>query len=520
MAIQGALSDLCELSRYHAAVRGERVAMTFEGRETTFGQLDRRASRVANGLRATCTIAQARVAVLDKNTDHFFELLFGAAKARDVLVPVNWRLAPAEMAYIVNDAQAEILFVGEEYVGIVEQLRPELHTVKQIVALAGGHPEWETYVTWRDGQTSADPHLETPGTDVVLQLYSSGTTGHPKGAQLTHDGLMVSLPAAREWYPCSTDDVQLTSMPQYHFSGSFMGLVSLFAGGRIVITRQVDTAEILQLIPAERVSRACFVPAVLLFLLQTPGCRDTDFSSLGYIVYGGSPIPLDLLREAVDTFQCGFGQVYGMTEVGIVTTLLPRDHDPAGSRRMCSVGKPLGNAEIKVIGEDGAVLPPHQVGEIVARTPQVMKGYWRLPEATARTVRDGWIYTGDAGYFDEDGYLYVHDRVKDMIISGGENIYPAEVESALYGHPAVADVAVIGVPDEHWGESVKAVVVRAPGTEATEAELIAYARKGIAHYKAPRSVDFVDELPRNPSGKVLKRVLRAPHWGGRERQVN
>jgi acyl-CoA synthetase (AMP-forming)/AMP-acid ligase II len=331
---------------------------------------------------------------------------------------------------------------------------------------------------------------------------------------------MVSLTAARQWYPCAADDVNLTSMPQYHFSGSVMGLISLFAGARTVITRQVDTTEILGLIPAERVTRACFVPAVLLLLLQTPCCRATDFSSLGYIGYGGSPIPLDLLRDAVDTFQCGFGQVYGMTEVGIVTTLPPEDHDAAGSRRMRSVGKPLGNAEIKVIGEDGAVLPPHQVGEIVARTPQVMKGYWRLPEATARTVRDGWIYTGDAGYFDEDGYLYVHDRVKDMIISGGENIYPAEVESALFGHPAIADVAVIGVPDERWGESVKAVVVRAPGRDAAEAELIAYARERIAHYKAPRSVDFVDELPRNPSGKILKRMLRAPYWEGRERQVN
>ena len=519
MTVQTALRDLAELSRFHAAVRPERVAMIFEGRETTYGQLDRRASRVANGLLATCSTSQARVAVLDKNSDQFFELLFGATKARDVLVPVNWRLAPAEIAYIVNDAEAEILFVGEEYVDTIAQLLPELRTVKQVIALAGNHPHWEEYTAWRDRQASADPRLATPGDDIAIQIYTSGTTGHPKGVQVTHDALMTSL-ATRQWFPCAAEDVHLVSMPQYHAIGSVLGLSAHFVGGRTVIARQVDTAEILRLIPAEQVTHAIFVPAVLLFLLQTPGCRETDLSSLKHIVYCASPIPLDLLRDAIATFKCRFGQVYGLTETLIVTYLPPEDHDPAGSARMRSCGRPIGNAEIKVVGEDGSELPCGQVGEIVARTPQAMKGYWRLPEATAGTIRDGWIYTGDAGYFDEDGYLYIHDRLKDMVVSGGTNVYPAEVENALYGHPAIADVAVIGVPDERWGEAVKAVVVRAPGAEVSEADLIAYTRERIAHYKAPKSVDFVDELPRNPSGKILKRVLRAPYWEGFDRQVN
>jgi acyl-CoA synthetase (AMP-forming)/AMP-acid ligase II len=521
MAIQGALRDLAELSRYHAAVRGERVAMTFEGRETTYGQLDRRASRVANGLRATCTSAQARVALLDKNSDQFFELLFGAAKARDVLVPVNWRLAPAEIAYILNDAEAELLVVGEEYVGLVEELRSELRTVEQIVALGGGHSEWEGYTAWRDRQASTDPRLETPGDDVALQHYTSGTTGHPKGTEITHNNLFAALAAAREWYDCSAEGVNLARMPQYHIAGSLVGMIGIYRGARTVITRQVDTTEILRLIPAERVTHAFFAPAVLLFLLQTSGCREMDFSSLEYILYGASPIPLDLLREALATFKCDFGQAYGLTETtGVVTVLPPEYHDLAGSPRMRSCGKPLSNAQIKVVDAAGGGLPSGQVGEIVVRTPQVMKGYWRLKEATATTIRDGWLHTGDAGYFDEDGYLYVYDRLKDMIISGGENVYPAEVESVLFGHPAVADVAVIGVPDERWGEAVKAIVVRKPGGEVDGAELIAYARERIAHYKAPKSVDFVEALPRNPSGKILKRVLRAPYWEGRERQVN
>ena len=520
MAVQTALRDLPELSRYQAAVRGERVAMTFEGRETTYGQLDRRANRVANGLLAACAITQARVAVLDENSDQFFELWFGATKARDVLVPVNWRLAPAEIAYIVNDAGAEILFVGEEYVGVVEQILPELRTVKQIVALAGGHPEWEEYTAWRDRQASADPRLDTPGDDVALQLYTSGTTGHPKGVELTHANFCAALAAASEWYDCGPEGVSLACMPQFHLGGCIVGLIGTYRGARTIIVRQFDSTEILRLIPAERVTHSLFVPAMLLFLLRTPGCQETDFSSLRHIVYGASPIPLELQREAMATFGCDFGQLYGLTEVtGVATLLPPKAHDP-GSPRMHSCGKPLRNAEIKVVGGDGVTLPPKQVGEIVVRTPQLMKGYWRQPEATAVAIRDGWIYTGDAGYFDEDGFLYVHDRVKDMVISGGENIYPAEVENALYGHPAVADVGVIGVPDERWGESVKAVVVLKPGSQASEAELIAYARERIAHYKAPKSIDFVAVLPRNPSGKILKRVLRAPYWVGRERQVN
>ena len=520
MTVQTALRDLSELSRFHAAVRPERVAMTFEGRETTFGQLDRRANRVANGLLATCATFQARVAVLDKNSDQFFELLVGAAKARDVLVPVNWRLASAEIAYIVNDAEAEILFVGEEYVDTVAQLLPELRTVKQVIALAANHPTWEEYATWRDRQVSTDPHVSISGDDVAVQLYTSGTTGHPKGAQLTHEILMASLGAAREWYGSTADDVNLASMPQFHYAGTFVGLINLYEGARAVITRQVDAAEILRLIPGERITRAFLVPAVLLLLVQTPGCRETDFSSLKLIEYGASPIPLDLLRQAMDVFRCDFAQLYGLTETGVVTSLAPEEHEPAGSARMRSCGKPISNAQIEVVGDDGTILPPGQVGEIVVRSPQILKGYWRLPDASAAAIRGGWFHTGDAGYFDVDGFLYVHDRVKDMIISGGENVYPAEVESAIFGHPAIADIAVIGVPDARWGEAVKAIVVRQPGIEVSEAELIAYARERIAHYKAPKSVDFVDELPRNPSGKILKRVLRDPYWEGFSRQVN
>jgi acyl-CoA synthetase (AMP-forming)/AMP-acid ligase II len=521
MAVHMRWQDLAELGRYQAAVRPERVAITFGERETTYGQLDRRANRVANGLREICPAPEARVASVAKNLDIFYEVLFGAAKARDVVVPVSWRLAAAEVAFIVNDAMAEVLFVGHEMYPLVAQIRSELRTVRKIIALDDDHPEWDGYTEWRDRQDVRDPQLPVAVDDVVMQLYTSGTTGHPKGAQLTHDNFIAALQVASEWYPCTAQDVSLACMPQFHIGGSLLGLIPLHVGARNVILAEPIPAEILRLIPKEQVTLAFFVPALMLFLLQTPGCRAVDFSSLRRVVYGASPIPLDLLRDALATFKCEFGHLYGLTETtGVVTLLRPEEHDPAGSSRMRSCGKPLSNAEIKVVAADGAELPPGLVGEITVRSRQVMKGYWKLPKATASTISDGWLHTGDAGYFDSDGFLYIHDRMKDMIISGGENIYPAEVENALFGHPAIADVAVIGVPDDQWGEAVQAVVVLRAGAAVSAEELITYCRGLIAHYKAPRSVEFVESLPRNASGKLLKRVLRSPYWEGRERQVN
>lgn len=512
--------DLADLIRQRAATSPERDAITFEGAASTYQDLDRRATRVARGLLALSDVVQGRVAVLDKNSDTFYEVWFGAAKARKVLVPVNWRLAPAEIAYILNDSRAEFLFVGPEFFPAIVEIRHQLSTIKQIVAFSGTRPEWESYIAWRDRQSDTDSDLVNPPDDVAIQLYTSGTTGHPKGVQLTHANVFAAIAAAPEWYPCGADDVSLACMPQFHIAGSILGLFSLYHGARTVILRETAPAEILRLIPSERVTMTFLVPSLLLFMLQTPGCKNVDFSSLRRIVYGASPIAVDVLRAALATFKCDFCHLYGLTETtGVVTCLPPEAHSLSDTGpRLRSCGKPLSNAEIKVVGADDAEVRSGQIGEIVARSPQNMLGYWNLPEATALTIRDGWLHTGDAGYVDADGYLYIHDRIKDMIISGGENVYPAEVENVLFSHPAVADAAVIGVPDARWGEAVKAlVVVRAT---ITEAELIEYCRERIAHYKAPKSVDFVESLPRNGSGKVLKRMLRAPYWTRHERQVN
>jgi acyl-CoA synthetase (AMP-forming)/AMP-acid ligase II len=512
-------ATLAEIVRHQAATQPERIALTFSDRDTSYGALDRRASQVANGLIAAGLNVQSRVALLDKNHDSFFEIWFGAAKANVVLVPVNWRLAPPEIAFIVNDAEAEILFVGAEFLDTLAAIRDRLTSIRKIVVID------RDYTAWRHRQSAADPDLPAVGADVCIQMYTSGTTGRPKGAQLTNTNILTALSlldTMGDWARWQTSDVSLVVMPFFHIAGSAYGMKGLFSGAHNVLQREIVPQKILDAIGRYRVTKAFFVPAVILFLMQCPGIRDADLSSLESIIYGGSPIPAALLRSALEVFKCKFAQVYGSTETaaGPITCLPPEEHTNPDSERLISCGQVLNGVEIRIIGPAGERLSTRQVGEIVCRSASVMKGYWNLPEETARAFDGDWFRTGDAGYLDEAGFLYIYDRVKDMIISGGENIYPAEVESALYGHPAIADVAVIGVPDERWGEAVKAIIVLKPDSRASEAEIVAYARERIAGYKLPKSVDFVTALPRTPSGKILKRELREHYWQGQERRVH
>ena len=516
------LRTVGDIVRHHARTRAERIAIHFEGRRLSYGELDRNANRIANGLIAERLAPQARIAILSKNAPAFFELWFGAAKADAVLVPVNFRLAPPEVAYVVEDAGAQILFVGADFYPLVEKVAGELKSVREIIALDGGHSAWPEYAGWMARQSDADPALPVPADHCAIQMYTSGTTGHPKGAQLSHANLLPlahgGLEQFGEW---DESDVNLVCMPLFHIGGSGWALVGLYRGIESVLLRDADPAVILQAIPQYRVSKAFVVPALLLFLLQNPQCRTTDFSSLDLIVYGASPAPIDLVRNARKVFGCGLAQVYGLTETtGAITYLPPEDHDERVPARLKSCGKAMAGIEIRVVDSAGKEVPTGEVGEIVTRSAQNMLGYWNQPEATRRAIRADWFYTGDAGYLDADGYVYIYDRVKDMIISGGENIYPAEVESALFSHPAVADVAVIGVPDDKWGEAVKAIVVKKTGAAVTPEQLIAFARERIAGYKVPRTIDVVETLPRTPTGKILKRELRKPFWAGQDRQVH
>ncbi|WP_439817808.1 fatty acid--CoA ligase [Zavarzinia sp. CC-PAN008] len=519
------MSTLGDTVRFHGETRPDKVALQFEGRLTTFAELDRHTNQVANALIAAGLKKGDRIAYFGKNSDHYFETWLGATKAGVVMVPVGWRLAPPEAAYIIDNAEAPIVFVGPEFTAAMRAVAGDMPRVKTYIAMEGGVPDWPAYEVWRDAQPATDPGVVVEPKDVAIQLYTSGTTGRPKGAMLSHANLTSSRNREGEMLPWETwaeDDISLIAMPVSHIGGSGWGLASIFNGAKGVVAREFNPLAVLDFIEHDKVSKMFMVPAAMQIVLRDPRSRQVDYSRLKYMLYGASPIPLELLREGIEVFKCGFVQVYGMTETtGSIVGLPPEDHSPAGTPRMRSAGKPLPGVEIAILDEHGNRLPAGEVGEIATRSKNNMVGYWKLEEATAKTIdADGWLRTGDAGYMDADGYVYVHDRVKDMIISGGENVYPAEVESAIYGHPAVAEVAVIGVPDEKWGEAVKAIVVAKPGQTIDPDDIIGWARARIAAFKSPKSVDVIEILPRNASGKILRKDLREPYWAGKTRRVN
>ncbi len=515
------MKSVADVIRRRAAAHPDALAIWHEGRETRYGELDRRSNQLANALIDAGVAPGDRVCFLDKGHDGAVEAILGIAKAGAVFTPVNYRLAPPEMAYVIDDAQATLLLVGHEYADAVHSFEGELSRLRAIVRWGEGPESWSEYAAWRDAHSDEDPRRDGGAEDTVWQLYTSGTTGHPKGAELTNGNLLYAAAKGQKGFGgIEEGDVAFICMPLYHIGGSGYAFCMLYSGASLVVTRDFVPAQVLKLLPEREVNHCLFVPAMLNFLLQQPGCARANFSKLRSILYGASPIPEDLLCSALDVFGCDFIQGYGLTETtGAVSLLAPEDHVQGGGR-LSSCGRPMDGGEIRVVGPDGSPSASGEVGEIVIRGPAVMKGYWNRPDATAEAIRDGWFHSGDAGYFDEDGYLYIYDRVKDMIVSGGENIYPAEIESLLFSHPAVADVAVIGVPDERWGETVKAIVVLEPDARATDHEIMEFCVGKIAGYKRPRSVEFVDELPRNPTGKILKRELREKYWEGRARRVN
>jgi long-chain acyl-CoA synthetase len=489
---------------------------------------------------AACRVAQAarrdalgvgdRIAFLDRNGIAYFDFLFGGSFIGAVNVAVNWRLAPAEMAAIIDDSGAPLLAIHADYLPLLGEMASGLPSVRRIVVIGGDGVERAdaramSFRAWIDGVSSEDPgHVGGPD-EVSMQLYTSGTTGLPKGVMLTNANLSTAIGEAGDTFHIGDDTVSLVAMPLFHIGGSGWALCAMSRGGRSVILRDVDPEVLLQLIAAERITEMFVVPAVLMLLLASPSLGATDLSSLRLIFYGASPISEDVLVKCMKAFGCAFCQVYGMTETtGAITALSFEDHDPDGPRSglLRSAGKPHPSVALRVVDPDsGRDAAPGAVGEIWTRSAYNMAGYWGKPAETAAAVDgDGWLRTGDAGFFDEDGYLYLHDRIKDMIVSGGENIYPAEVENVLLSCPAIVDAAVIGVPDPKWGETVKAIVVLGSAETLDEASVIAHCRSRLAHYKCPTSVDAIDALPRNPSGKILKRELRAPYWSGRERSIN
>jgi fatty-acyl-CoA synthase len=501
-----------------AKVGPDRVALEMGHRVTTYGEADLVTRKLITLFQENGVGHGDRIAWLGKNSDRYFLLLYAAARIGAVMAPIGWRLAPPEIRYIVGDTGTKLLFVEEGFIETAASVTGAMDNPPRVI---------EAETAFRQaadmepaGYEPADQH------DAVLQLYTSGTTGNPKGVGLSNHNLFAlrkpSLEAAQPWQVYEQSDCILAAMPCAHIGGTGLAAIAVANGIRGQILGEFTPDGVLKAI-TNGATHMFLVPAALQFVIQHPLAKETDFSNLRYMMYGAAPMPLELLKAAVAMMpQTGFLQVYGMTETtGTVTMLPPDDHSTEGNKRMRSAGKAVPGVEIQIRDENNREVPVGEIGEICILSPSNTAGYWKLPDATAKTIDpDGWLHTGDAGIMDEDGYVYIQDRIKDMIISGGENVYPAEVENAIFGHPAVAEVAVIGIPSERWGEEVKACCVPKPGMEIDPNDIIAYARERVAAFKAPKSVDVIAEMPRNASGKILRRQLRAPYWEGQERQVS
>lgn len=523
-AAVGGIPSLADLIRVRATEHPGRTAFVAPARTWSYAELDAESNRLAQGLLGAGVGAGDAIACLTKHATDCILMLLAANKIGAVLAPLNWRLSARELEYVLGVSRAKVLLAD----AFLEPTLADVQWPKPVLRLVTDGEDGALDVrTWSARQPAVDPGARPTVDDVAARLFSSGTTGFPKAVDLTHRGILTQCVEWTEPFRYRQGlTTHLNVLPTFHVSGIVNAVWMLMLGGTAVFLPEFNPERYLEAVSRYRVTDAFAVPAMLRAMVESPKIETTDLTSLCSIAYGGSPIDETLLRRCLERFGCGFLQVYGMTEAsGTLTALYPEEHDPGGPRAhlLRSVGRPAPHIEMRIVSPAGGQpCEEGEVGEVWVRSEQLMQGYFGDEAATAAAFplgrESGWLRTGDAGYLRE-GYLFLHDRIKDMIISGGENVYPAEVEMVLAAHPAVGEIAVIGVPDPKWGETVKACVVLREGNEATAASLISYARERLAHYKCPTSVDFVEALPRNPSGKVLKRILREPYWQGRTRNI-
>jgi long-chain acyl-CoA synthetase len=517
------VQTLKEMLNANAQRYADKTALVGKERSYTFGEVNRRINSLANGLTDLGVQKGDRVGILAYNCPQYFEV-FGLAKAGRVCVPLNHRSAGRELAYLINNSGLNTLIVGSAFLEVVGSIRDELDAVENLICLDAEVEGMTSYEELIARYASNEPVDEVTADDPAALYYTSGTTGHPKGAIHTHRSLLAEIGIHEGSF--SPDDVVLCVMPFFHVGGSAAHLFAAFTyGATSVIHKGFDETRVLEAIAKQKVTYVGLVPAMIIRLLEHPDLDKYDLSSLRTIMYVGAPMPLEALRKGIERFGQVFSQLFGQTETLNVAVLRKEDHKVEGSakevKRLESAGKPLGQGETRIVDEHGRDVPLGEVGEILARSDRMMSGYWGMPEETAETIEeDGWLHTGDVGRMDEDGYIYLVDRRKDMIISGGENIYSREVEEVLYVHDAVLEAAVVGVPDKKWGESVKAVVVLKDGAQASEDEIIDFCKEHLASYKKPRSVEFWDSLPKTGSGKIKKAEIREGYWKGQERRIH
>jgi fatty-acyl-CoA synthase len=502
----------------------DRILITDGVRSLTRAEFSARSRRIAN-LLSDLIEPGTRFAILGKNSFDFLACYFAASLSGTVPVPLNYRLAPREWRFIIDDADAALVVADIEFASGLDTVRDELETPVHFFGLDGAMAGWPSFDDAVNAMSGERPDRRGSPDDLVYQMYTSGTTGLPKGAMISQRALVAHLAQLSAAVGVVEDPRTLTTVPMYHASGAITGINSIAQGGSVYVMTDFIPSEVARVLDEEGITNVTFVPAMIQALLvMVPDLADREYPRLASIAYGASPIAPETLRSAMAAFGCDLIQVYGMTETtAAATALYPEDHVRAlagEEELLLSAGRPVLSTEVTIVDDEGNELPRGAVGEIVIRGPQLMDGYHNRPDANAEALADGWMHTGDAGSIDEAGYLFVSDRVKDMIISGGENIYPREIEDVLFQLPGVADAAVIGVPDEKWGEAVKAVIQVKDGMTLTEADVRAHCRANLGGFKQPSSVDFIDEIPRNLSGKVLKKDLRAPYWEGHERGVS
>ena len=496
----------------------DREAIIFEGNRWSFSDLADRSNRLANALAGMGVGQGDKVGMLQVNCNECIEVYFATAKLGATYVPLNFRARAEELEFMINFSEASALFLGQRYVKMINSMREQIPGMKNLVSVEGpaeGMLDYESVIAGADPE---EVFTDIDDNDTSILMFTAGTTGQPKGVMLTHDNLATYV--LNNVSPADPDieEKNILTVPLYHIAGMQAVLAAVYGGRTLVVQRQFDPSDWMTLVETESVTRAMMVPTMLKQLMEHEEFPERNLSSLQVITYGAAPMPVEVITKAIEVFPgTRFINAFGQTEsASTITMLTPEDHVIEGTpgeraiklKRLGSIGRALGDTEVKIFDEDGSELPVDEVGEIVARGPRVMKGYWKAEEATNSTIRNGWLYTGDIGYMDEAGYIFLSGRAKDIIIRAGENISPEQVEATLHSHPAIDEAAVIGVPDPQWGETVRAIVALKDGAQASEADIIEHCRGQLASFKKPESVIFVDALPRNPLGKVLKRVLR------------
>lgn len=503
-----------------SAICPDRDGMVFGGQRWTYVQALERVNKLANALEMLGVGKGDRLGIIHVNCPQYIESYFASAKLGSIFIPLNFRAKADEIAYMVANAEAKILFVGTRYLEMINSLRPNLPTVTRCISIdieGGRSDEYEDLI---QSASSEEATREIGDEDITILMYTSGTSGRPKGVPLRHSAFVTYVLENVEPANPDIEERNLLTVPLYHVAGMQAMLAAIYGGRTLVLMEQFEVKEWLEAVQREQATRVMLVPTMLKRIIDDPDFHKYDLRSLKIITYGAAPMPFEVIQKAIKVMpEVRFINAFGQTETAsTITTLGPEDHIIEGTeeerqkklkRLASSIGKPLPDVEVKIVGEDGETLAPLEVGEILARGPRIMTGYWRDEQKTSQVLNpDGWLRTGDRGWIDENGYIYLAGRSDDLIIRGGENISPEEIENVIFSYSKVEEVAVIGVPDPEWGQQPRAIIVLKQGESATPEEIIEYCHAKLAGFKRPRSVFFVDSLPRNPMGKVLRRKLR------------